>query len=345
MAERLFNLPETKGSFQLCGITNGTQKDGFLREMQTRNGKNMKFINFGVDYFTGERLYVNMTGIEQDRVYFSKRDKDSGKTVTKPINWSDRFRFNEDGFRLIGKNIGVKKVVNEKGELVNDKKVLTDYDACTEVANNLKDDASVFIRGNLEFRSYVNKNGDKVASVNLTPMQISLCSNDLDFEKEGFETTNHFAQTIIFMGLEPEVDDDGKRTERAILSAKIVTYSTIEDAEFIVIGKKLINLMRKNLKPYNSIKVSGHIVSRTLTEVVDEEDEWGESDKMERVVSPTKREFIITGAKGSTLDKETYTEQNVNEAIASINASRNAENQFASKVDDSEWDDDDDEVW
>ena len=40
---------------------------------------------------------------------------------------------------------------------------------------------------------------------------------------------------------------------------------------------------------------------------------------MEKIKSPpVKREFIITGAKGSSIDRELYTEENVMKAIAKI---------------------------
>ena len=33
---RLFDLPETKGIFQLKGIVSGTEKENFYRELKTR---------------------------------------------------------------------------------------------------------------------------------------------------------------------------------------------------------------------------------------------------------------------------------------------------------------------
>ena len=45
----------------------------------------------------------------------------------------------------------------------------------------------------------------------------------------------------------------------------------------------------------------------------------------DKVSAPTKREFIITGAKGSSIDKELYTEENVTEAIAKIKNANKAE--------------------
>lgn len=347
---RLFDLPETKGSFQLKGIVSGTEKDNFYKEIKTKSNKDMRMINFGVNYANGNTLYVNMQGMEQDKVYFSKKaEKPGEKADTVAVPWTDRFSYNREGYRLIGKNIGVKKKVDESGKTVNDKRILTDFDACKEVNENLKDGASVFIRGNLDYSSFLDNSGNKKTSTKLIPNQISLCA-DVDFDDENFTQQNDFNQVIIFMGIEQEKEND-KPTGRFIVTAKIVTYSNIEDVEFIIENKELASKFKKSLKPYNAIKVSGHMVTSTQTEIVVDDDNWGEEDAIEKVTAPTKREFIITGAKGSTVDKELYTEENVAEAMAKIANANKAKNDFGSDTDD--WgdadlpfgDSDEDEAW
>lgn len=347
---RLFDLPETKGGFQLKGIVSGMEKDTAYREIRTRSNRNMRVVNFGVSYDNNATLYPTLQGIEQDKVYFSKRaDKPGEKSETVPVAWAERFTYDRDGFRLIGKNIGVKKKVDSEGKLVNDKKILTDFDACKEIHDNLKDGASVFIRGNIDYSSFVDNSGNKRTSTKLVPNQVSLCQ-DVNFSDESYEKQNDFNQIIIFMGVEPERDLSEKATGRFVVLAKVVTYSNIEDVEFIITDEKLARQFKKALKPYNSIKVSGHMTATQIVDVVEDEDDWGESDAMERVVSPVRREFIITGAKGTTIDRDTYSEENVSEAIAKIANANKAEELFG-KDDDSEWgdvsslEDDDDEPW
>lgn len=348
---RLFDLPETKGSFQLKGIVSGTEKENFFKEIKTKkSNKDMRMINFGVNYADGNTLYVNLQGMEQDKVYFSKKAENKGdKPETIPVSWTDRFSYNREGFRLIGKNIGVKKKVDGNGKTVNDKKIMTDFDACREVYENLKDGASVFIRGILDYSSFLDDKGNKKTSTKLVPNQISLCA-DIDFNDDNFAQQNDFNQVIIYMGIDQEKKDD-KPTGRFVVAAKIVTYSNIEDVEFIIENKDLANKFRKSLKPYNAIKVSGHMVSSTQIEtVVDEEDDWGEEDAIEKVSAPAKREFIITGAKGSTVDKELYTEANVTEAMSKIVQANKAENDFGGDDKGDDWGEadlntDDDEAW
>jgi len=349
---RIFELPETKGAFQLKGIVTGTEKENFYKESTTKNGKEMRRINFGVTYTDGKTLYANMQGMEQDKVYFYKRaDKKGEKGETVIVPWADRFTYKREGFQLIGKNIGVKKKVDSDGKTVNDKKNLTEFDACKEVGDNLKDDVSVFLKGILDYSSFTDDNGGKRSSIKLSPNQISLCA-DVNFTDEKFVQQNDFNQVIIFMGIEKEKDDKEKETGRFVVSAKIVTYSAIEDVEFIILDPKLAGMFKKNLKPYNAIKVSGHMVTTTSVEKVTEnDDDWGEEDSMDKVSAPAKREFIITGAKGSSVDKELYTQSNIEEAMSKIAKSKRANEDYGDTSNNGDWgnasdiDSDDDEAW
>ena len=346
---RLFDLPETKGAFQLKAIATGMNKDKVYKELRTKSNREMRMLNFGATYEDGKTLYINLQGMEQEYVYFFKRaEKKGDKPETVKVPWVDRFTYNREGFKLIGKNIGVRKKIDSEGKTVNDKKILTDFDACKEIKDNLKDGKSVFIKGNIDYSSFTDNNGNKRTSTKLIPNQVSLCA-DINFSDEKFEKQNDFNQVIIFIGIDQEKSDDDKPTGRFVVLAKIVTYSNIEDVEFIIEDTALANKFGKSLKPYNAIKVSGHMVASTQTETVDNDDEWGEEDKLEKVSAPTKREFIITGAKGSSIDKELYTEENVMEAIAKIRNANKAEESFGATSDD--WgsadnlDDGDDDAW
>ena len=50
---RLFDLPETKGEFQLVGIVSGMSKDNAYKELVTKSNRAMRFINFGLSYQDG----------------------------------------------------------------------------------------------------------------------------------------------------------------------------------------------------------------------------------------------------------------------------------------------------
>lgn len=337
-------LQETKGSFQIKGIINGTEKDTFYKEMTTQTNKPMRLINFGVEIEKGKSVYVSLNGMERDKVYFSKTDgkgKDR-KTVTEAVNWSDRFTFKKEGFRPIGINLGLTKITDSSGNEVNDKKTLIEYDACKYISDNAKDGMSVFIKGKTEFSTYNDKHQTK-----FIPNQISLCKT-VDFEDEAYEVIGNFEQTIVFMGIDKNEDGD------FTVTAKIVGYSSIEEAEFIV-DKSMPKFAKtlKGLKPYTALKVFGNIVVEHDIEVVEEDDsdEWGSSNPMQKVGSPTKRTLVITGADKDSVDTETYSEKIIDEAIAKSKASQDAKKDFNSSDD---WGSgsisdgdatDDDDVW
>ena len=350
---RPFDLPETKGTYQLKGIVSGVKKEGFYKETKTKTGRDFRMVKFGLAYNEDDKPFNTfINGTQQDNVYFSKRN-DDGKTVTEKVPWTERFTFKRDGYRLIGKNVGVTKVVNSEGNIVNDKKSLTDFDCCKELSQYLKDGTSLFTKGSIDFSSFVDDKGNKRSSVKLVPNQLSLCS-DIHFKDENYKQQNDFNQIIVYTGIDQEKDENEKPTGRFVVSAKIVTYKTIEDAEFFIENKDLANIFRKKLKPYYAIKVNGNMVTRIETEsVTDDEDNWGEEDAMEKANSPVRYEFIVTGAKPSTIEKELYSEEKIAEAIAAINRANKAEADFGNTSSDSDdWGsgtdldvDDDDDAW
>ena len=356
MANRMFDLPETKGTFQVAGIINGTDRDKFYTSKKTKTGKDFRAVNFGCAYDDKKSVYMSMNGMPQQNVYFSKRDQASGKTETKSVDWANRNKFNVDGWRMIGVNLGLTKTVDSNGKTVNDKKIMTQFDACSYISETLKDDMSTFIRGNIEFSSFMDNEGNVRRSIKYVPNQISLCKeidystyNDVDNKPK-----HNFTQTIIFNGIEKE-NENGKDTGRFVLSAKVVTYSDIVDTQFIVVNTKLAGTFKKNIKPYTAIEVYGNIeVTHSVQEEV-EENCWGEANVMKSVAAPTKTELIITGAEPASIDKESYTEKSVADAIKKIRAAQTAEQNFSGNVtandDTSDWgtnyddENDEDDPW
>ena len=354
MANRIFDLQETRGSFQVKGIVNGVESNRFYTSKKTKTNKDFRNVNFGCAYDDKKSIYLNLNGMPQQNVYFSKRNQATGKTETETVSWANRYKFNKEGFRMIGVNVGLEKTKDDSGKVVNLKKTLTPFDACEYIKGNMQDDSSVFIRGALEFSSFNDSEGNIRRSIKYVPNQVSLCQDVVyaDYSDDN-KPVHDFTQNIVFMGIEKEKNSDDKETGRFVVSAKIVTYSDIVDTEFIITDSKLAGVFKKNLKAYNAITVHGKIdVSHSVQEV-EEEDCWGEANSMNAVSNPTKVELIITGATPSTIDKETYTEKNINEAIKKIRASKEADDKFVSNDDsasDADWGDsgstdDEDEPW
>ena len=354
MANRIFDLPETKGNFQVKGVISGVEKERFYTDKKTQTGKDFRAVNFGCEYNKTQTIFMNLNGMPQQEVYFSKRNQDTGKTETKKVAWANRNKFNEEGWRMIGVNLGLAKTTDKDGKTVNDRKTMHSFDACEYIKKNLKDDASVFVKGAIDFSSYTDKEGNVRRSVKYVPSQISLCQ-DVDFGEYNEENkpVHDFTQTIVFTGIEKEQENE-KDTGRFVVTAKIITWSDIVDTQFIITDAKLAGMFKKNLKPYTAISVHGRIQVTHSVQEESDDDCWGESNSMNAVTAPTKTEMIITGASPSTIDRESYTEKNVAEAVKAINASKTAEQNFSGKAngdddDSSDWGDtnsnDDEEPW
>lgn len=338
-------LPQTKGSFQIKGLVLGTLKDNFYTEKLTKTDKPWRAVNFGVQFKEDSTIYVGLNGMEKDYVYFSKKSEEKGKKAdVEKVVWRDRFKFTENptykDYQLIGINVGVKKTKDAKGNDVNDKKRLTEYDACKEIADNLKDGQTVFVKGTIEYGTYNDKHTTK-----FVPSQVSLAA-DIDFNAEDFKPIADFTQYIVFTGITPNEDKT-----RANVSAKIVNFDTVEDVEFIITDMNLAKLFNKNLKPYTGIKVWGNIVVERDTEKIESTDCWGTENNMEKINSPTIRELVITGADPESIDTKTYTEAAIDSAIEKVKVEKKAEKDFGGKSNDT-WgsvgstvDDDEDAGW
>ena len=134
-SKRIFDLPQMRGSFNIRGRVTGTEKNNFYSERATKNGSVFRNVNFGVTYDNAKTVYLTEQGMPRDKVYFSKRNPSTGKTETKSVAWADRNKFNEDGWRMIGVGLGLKKTTNSEGKEVNDKKLMlvgVDTSYCTE---------------------------------------------------------------------------------------------------------------------------------------------------------------------------------------------------------------------
>ena len=352
MADRIFNLPQTRGSFEMAGKVTGTQRSNFYNEKETKSGAMRRVLSFGVQTSNENTFYIDLAGMPRDKVYFFRRaDKDKGiEKDKKEVAWKDRLTYvAPEGYDMIGVKVGVTKKTNESGKLVNDNKTLTDFDAAKEISENLHDGDNVYVRGNIE---YSTDNGKH--QIRFVPTQVSLSSKDIDFDAEGFEECAQFVQTLVYTGCRKSEDDE------VIIDAKIVNYSSIEDAEFFIdykkdaMNKAMADSIRKRLKPYTSFECHGNIVSQQVVEDVnDAEDDlwggnWNAKNKMKRQSTPVVRKLYIDVINRESFDpnpkdkdaEPTYTEDNISEARAKIAANTQAKKDFDGKAagnDNTDW--------
>lgn len=336
--KRLFELAETKGSFEIVGKVQDTQSDRFFDEkVLDYSGRktSLRNVNFGIIYDNNEtendphKVYVSLNGYKKDKVYCSGRfSGENGKNVTKTkeLSWEERYN-TPDGYVPIGIRIGLEKQVDEKGAVSNVRKNLYEYDACEEIHNKLMDDQSVYVRGDIQ--AFTTSKGEHRQAFNIK--QVSLLKSDIVFGDD-FEPKSHFKQAICFKSIEKS----SNREDEFIINGYIISYSSIEEVEFVTRNKSLANNFKKNMKPYYYIELWGDIETVTNVEKVTEEDTWGEECAMDKQVAPARVQLVVTGAKPSTIDKTLYSEDAIDAAIAAIKKSKTATKDYGKKVSEEE---------
>ena len=342
--DRIHELKQTSATFQARGIVFGMKK-----EKAYKNGGKWNVIEFGLNVNNNKPIYIKLNGFTRDEVfYYKSAEKKGEKGSTKRVAWKDRKKSPAEGYRLIGVNISVDK--DEDGNNINE--MFTEYDAVEHLHEHLKDGDSIFVKGNMVFSSFTDKNEQVRRKVELVPTQISYTQKPVNFDAIDFEEMAAFENTLVFSSIEKEVDENDKKTGRAILSGYSIGYNTVEPVSFIIDANhsKLAANLSKSLNPSNAIKTYGRIeVISNTSEVAAEDDGWGEASVMERINTPVKREYVIFKAVKESIDTETYNEADIAKALKAIKNAKDASEKFVdTSNDDSDWgedDDDGDEPW
>lgn len=343
-------LKETKNSIQLRGIVNGTQKNNFFRD-DIGSNKNGVSVNFGVEINDRKTVYVTLTAYPKKQVYYYKRGEKGQKGTSQAVDWKDRNKSPGEGYRLIGMNLSTGR--DDEGNNIN--KTLTEYDAVHWLHENLQDGDSVFVKGIIEPSSYV-KDGQTIRRINIVPNQISYTKKPVDFEAEDFTEMCEFENTLVFSSIDKEMDENDKATGRYVLNGYSIDYRSVENMSFIIDEEhaKLAANLKKAMKPGYAIQTFGKInVVNNIVATEEEEDGWGESSPLERVNSPVIREYMVYKANPNTIDKETWSEDDIATAIRKLKAAKEARANFGEKpsvdtsaeVDDWGDSDDDDTPW
>lgn len=344
--ESIHNLKQTSNSFQCRGIVSGTKSQKFYKDKIGPNQNGIS-LNFGVNIADKKTVFITLTAYPKKEVYYSKRGENGSKGTTKAVAWKDRHKSPGEGYNLIGTKITTGK--DADGNNINT--VFAEYDAVNYLKENLKDGDSVFIKGKIEFRSWTGKDGQLIKSINLVPNQISYTKKPIDFDEEGYKEMCEFENTLVFSSVEPETDENDKKTGRFILTGHSIAYNSVENISFIIPAEqeKLAKNLHKAMKPGYAIKTFGRVeVINDISAVESDSDGWGDTSPMERVNTPTKREYIVYRADPNSIEKEDYSEDKITEAIRKIKAAKTAKENFGEKpnidvsVDDDDWDTDDD---
>ena len=331
--DRIHSLDQTSATFQARGIVTGMKKEKAYQSGTSKSGGNWNSLDFGITINNNKTIFLKLRGFPRNEVFYYKGGEKGAKGTTVRVPWKNRKKSPGEGYRLIGINISTGK--DENGKNVNE--MFTEYDAVEYLAKALKDGESLFVKGNMVFSSFTDKNGQTNRKVELNPTQISYTQEPIDFSADDFKEMAEFENTLVFSGIEKETDADDKGTGRFILSGYSIGYSTIDPVNFIIDAdhSKLAGNMKKRLKSSNAIKTYGRIeITSNVAEIEDDDDGWGESSPMERLNAPVKREYVIYKAVPDSIDTETYSDEEIAKAIKAIKNAKTASEKFAEKSDD-----------
>lgn len=313
MAETKNTLPLTYGQFELRGLVGGVVASNFYQELTTKTKKQMKKLRFFVQTSEHNRVYVDLIGLEQSTVRFQKYNTDLKKYETKEVPWALRKTFNENGFKLKGICTGLEKKTDTKGNVVNDVRYHTSYDAIDYIRQHLKDGMTVYCRGDL---SYSYSNDKTYTSLNLSQISLVKPQDELDSESikligtsDNNKEVNNFNQTIILQ----EVVKDEDKPNAMRINGLALNSSGAVNISYLTNDAKLGTTLSR-LPQYTSVLVAGHITQEVIMEV-EEDDGWGEGNVLDRKQSFTST-YLVTGADRNSVNKETYNEENIAAFVA-----------------------------
>lgn len=291
----------------LTAIKEGKSKWGFVED------EKKKSLQFSVKTSDNNVHYIRInqwkTGKAMDSAWISKKDEESGKFETIKINWDDRLKKLEDGWRLIG--IALKSANDEYTQN------FVAYDAIDYILENFEDGDAVFV--GVENSYYEGQNGTKN---NYDLKKMFYAKDGVDFEAEDFEETADFEQTIIFNNCYPDADG-------LVINAFTVGFTgELCPTQFLVknIDKEVIKYFEKEIKIGDVLNVFGVVNNRVEYELIKIESEESsgnslgrktksvanrEKPKYEKNILFEEKNLQITGLDIDSIEQGKYTEDDL----------------------------------
>lgn len=235
-----------------------------------------KKISFSVKTSETNEIPVTLFGYKGDNVLFSPKTKKGEKRDLIEVPWEDRNTPPEDGARLF---MGVQL----KGEGDKEVQTFTTYDAIDKIAAKFKNGDKVFIQAQTNPQQYDGQDGSKITRMDYEIQKIFVAKEEIDFEAEGFEEMSNFQQKGVYLG--SEVVKDEETGEQALnIDLRIITNKDGTYIDFVyplplrTDGlKKLAKNIKKRVKPFHLIELTGNVRNEAVVEEVEaeEEDDWG----------------------------------------------------------------------
>ena len=173
-------------------------------------------------------------------------------------------------------------------------------------------------RVNLSENIYYNANTQK-----LFEKSFQINANFLNAARESDEEGGHFELSGVIGKTYEETDKDGAETGRLIIDFIIIGYNGRADVVKLYAKGNAKSFIEQNWNDGDTVKVTGDIVMSYKVDTILEEQGFGKP--IERRVTTSRRELIITGGSNSGLEEElSYDANDIKVALNERNARKEA---------------------
>ncbi len=314
-------IPAMYGNFRVYGKVGKLDKANFNSTTKTQREK--RSLTIGLNTTKDNMVYINMSAVSQNSVYFVKRDPETHKTAdTKVIPWNERLTHNlpKEYVPMSDVLVGVEqtKVTTENGAEKFDNNLLhrTMFDALQEIYDHVEVGDDLFIQGSVTVEKYTKQNGEIANIVRLVPSRITKRTQitPLDLNAEDFVERNEMTQRIIPQSVDINDDESRAIINGLVIGNKKEGMIEIEiPKDSIPFAKSIKNMIQET--PYMSIQLNCRIVNEGS--VSQPEKIWDE-DFQTYVAPPATARTQGAGTKfayvtmvSGSKDITTYTEENV----------------------------------
>lgn len=274
-------LEQTRGEFKIKGLVKGIDRDNAYEEGVRPDGRHagrtFRKLNLGVQTSEDNQLRLGMFSYEPDEVFLwnnEKRKKDKnykGERMPYEEYLQKKDILKANGTAVLQARIGVD--TDEDGKLITHG--LTSYEASEEIYDNVDNDDSVYVEGQISYSEYKNRQGDMTTAVNYNINRLFKASNDFDLRAESYEKQDYYEQQFVYV--DSMVD---KSKKQLIVIGRIIDYrkNTVDTNFVINYGEdksmsKLAENVRKKFKFGDLVTVFGQLVNRTVEQDVEEEED------------------------------------------------------------------------
>lgn len=151
-------------------------------------------------------------------------------------------------------------------------------------------------------------NGNIISSTRVTGSFFTLGANE--------DPKAIFSCGICIIAIKDEVNNDGEETGRLIIEGAIEQYNRWDIMTFIAESQQAVDYIRANWEKGDTVSISGKIVSKTITQTVNSDNENGFGEPEEETRTYHRVEYVITSGGEPKEDEFAYDKSKVKEGLA-----------------------------